>query len=155
MIILITNMMMINMNMRSNARDQEHVQLWFHDAPADSCKAIKFSAYTHTWSSSSSSTMMMMMIWLTMAPFSNACQHLCKAIAFSTYTPLMMMTMIIVMSWESGFMRIHFIFDFHLSDDNLQTNVQFANQGFPGCPETQITPEPRNPEMKTSDETGE
>ena len=52
-------------------------------------------------------------------------------------------------------MRSHFILDFHLSDDNLQTNVQFANQGFPGCPETQITPEPRNPEMKTSDETGE
>ena len=156
--IIITNMMMINMNMRSNARDQEHVQLRFHDAPADLCKAIKFSAYTHTWSSpspSSSPSSTMMMIWLTMAPFSNACQHLCKAIAFSTFTPLMMMKMIIVMSWESGFMRIHFILDFHLSDDNLQTNVQFANQGFPGCPETQITPEPRNPEMKTSDETGE
>ena len=52
-------------------------------------------------------------------------------------------------------MKSHFILNFHLSDDNLQTNVQFANQGFPGCPETQITPEPRNPEMKTSDETGE
>ena len=48
MMIIITNMMMINMNMRSNVRDPEHVQLRFHDAPADLCKAIKFSAYTHT-----------------------------------------------------------------------------------------------------------